>query len=70
MNLRIAAVVPGTRPELAQIESAIVAERGHINLLYQVLFGEQQGPRFGSFVAIYGLENSIALIDCALARSA
>jgi lysyl-tRNA synthetase class 1 len=40
------------------------------NLLYQVLFGEQQGPRFGSFVAIYGLENSIALIDGALARSA
>jgi 4-carboxymuconolactone decarboxylase len=37
VNLRIAAVVPGTRPELAQIESAIVAERGHINLLYQVL---------------------------------
>jgi lysyl-tRNA synthetase, class I len=40
------------------------------NLLYQVLFGEQQGPRFGSFVAIYGLDNSIALIDGALARSA
>lgn len=37
MNPRIAPVVPGTRPELAQIEAAIVAERGHINLLYQVL---------------------------------
>jgi 4-carboxymuconolactone decarboxylase len=37
VNPRIAAVVPGTRPELAQIEATIVAERGHINLLYQVL---------------------------------
>ena len=40
------------------------------NLLYQVLFGEEKGPRFGSFVAIYGLDNTIALIDGALARSA
>jgi len=40
------------------------------NLLYQVLFGEEKGPRFGSFVAIYGLENTVSLIDGALARSA
>ena len=40
------------------------------NLLYQVLFGEEKGPRFGSFVAIYGLDNTVALIDGALARSA
>ena len=40
------------------------------NLLYQVLFGEEKGPRFGSFVAIYGLDNTVALIDGALARAA
>jgi lysyl-tRNA synthetase class 1 len=40
------------------------------NLLYQVLFGEEKGPRFGSFVAIYGLDNTVGLIDGALARSA
>jgi lysyl-tRNA synthetase, class I len=34
--------------------------------LYEVLFGEQKGPRFGSFAAIYGLKNTIALIDKAL----
>jgi lysyl-tRNA synthetase class 1 len=40
------------------------------NLLYQVLLGQEKGPRFGSFVAIYGLQNTIELIDGALARSA
>ncbi len=40
------------------------------NMLYQVLFGQQKGPRFGSFAAVYGIENTIAMIDGALARSA
>jgi len=40
------------------------------NMLYQVLFGQEEGPRFGSFVAVYGVENTIAMIDGALARSA
>lgn len=40
------------------------------NMLYQVLLGQEKGPRFGSFVALYGLENTIAMIDGALARSA
>ncbi len=40
------------------------------NMLYQVLLGQDKGPRFGSFVAIYGIENVTAMIDGALARSA
>jgi len=40
------------------------------NMLYQVLLGQERGPRFGSFVAVYGLANSVAMIDGALARSA
>jgi len=40
------------------------------NTLYQVLFGQEKGPRFGSFAALYGLENTVAMIDGALARSA
>jgi lysyl-tRNA synthetase class 1 len=40
------------------------------NLLYQVLLGQEKGPRFGSFVAIYGLQNAVDMIDGALARSA
>jgi lysyl-tRNA synthetase class 1 len=40
------------------------------NMLYQVLLGQERGPRFGSFVAVYGLNNTVAMIDGALARSA
>ena len=40
------------------------------NMLYQVLLGQEKGPRFGSFVAVYGLKNTIDMIDGALARSA
>ena len=40
------------------------------NMLYQVLLGQEKGPRFGSFVAAYGVANTIAMIDGALARSA
>lgn len=40
------------------------------NMLYQVLLGQDKGPRFGSFVAVYGLANAVAMIDGALARSA
>jgi lysyl-tRNA synthetase class 1 len=40
------------------------------NMLYQVLLGQEKGPRFGSFVAVYGLTNAVAMIDGALARSA
>jgi lysyl-tRNA synthetase class 1 len=40
------------------------------NMLYQVLLGQEKGPRFGSFVAIYGVQNTVDMIDGALARSA
>ena len=38
--------------------------------LYQVLLGQQKGPRFGGFVALYGIPETIALIEEALARPA
>jgi lysyl-tRNA synthetase class 1 len=40
------------------------------NMLYQVLLGQEKGPRFGSFVAAFGVQNTVAMIDGALARSA
>jgi len=40
------------------------------NMLYQVLLGQEKGPRFGSFVAVYGIRNTVDMIDGALARSA
>jgi lysyl-tRNA synthetase class 1 len=38
------------------------------NMLYQVLLGQEKGPRFGSFVAVYGVGNAVAMIDGALKR--
>jgi lysyl-tRNA synthetase class 1 len=35
--------------------------------IYQILLGQERGPRFGSFAALYGLKETIALIDRALA---
>ncbi len=36
-------------------------------MLYQVLIGQERGPRFGSFAALYGVENTRKLIGRALA---
>jgi lysyl-tRNA synthetase, class I len=35
-------------------------------MIYQVLIGQERGPRFGSFVALYGIDNTRALIGKAL----
>ncbi|HWJ88996.1 MAG TPA: lysine--tRNA ligase [Pelagibacterium sp.] len=35
-------------------------------MIYQVLIGQQRGPRFGSFAALYGIANTRALIEKAL----
>ncbi len=34
--------------------------------IYQVLLGQDQGPRFGSFIELYGVNETIALINDAL----
>jgi lysyl-tRNA synthetase, class I len=41
--------------------------RAWFQALYEVLLGQSQAPRFGSFAAIYGLGNTITLIEKALA---
>ncbi len=37
--------------------------------LYQVLLGQSEGPRFGAFAALYGLGETVALIEAALTRA-
>ena len=37
--------------------------RDWFKALYEVLLGASQGPRFGGFIALLGIEESIALID-------
>jgi len=41
--------------------------RDWFRALYEVLLGASQGPRFGGFIALYGIEETIALIDRGLA---
>lgn len=40
-KIRVPLVQPGTRPELAEVEARILAERGHVSLLYQVLLNSE-----------------------------
>jgi lysyl-tRNA synthetase class 1 len=41
--------------------------RAWFSALYEVLLGQSQGPRFGSFTAIFGVQRTVALIERALA---
>ncbi|HYZ61464.1 MAG TPA: lysine--tRNA ligase, partial [Acetobacteraceae bacterium] len=38
--------------------------------LYQVLLGQAEGPRFGGFIALYGIAETIALIEAKVAQPA
>ena len=42
--------------------------RGWFQALYEVLLGQSQGPRFGGFIALYGVEETAKLIEDALGR--
>ena len=54
----------GKRPEF-EFENL----RDWFKALYQTLLGSEQGPRMGSFIALYGIENSRLLIEQALEQS-
>ncbi len=41
--------------------------RDWFTALYEVLLGASQGPRFGGFIALYGVDETMALLDRALA---
>ena len=41
--------------------------RNWFKALYEVLLGASQGPRFGGFIALYGVDETVALMDRALA---
>jgi lysyl-tRNA synthetase class 1 len=68
---RLAALPAGCQDaELIQNEVFAVGKdhefdplRAWFQALYEVLLGQSQGPRFGSFAAIFGLDCTIALID-------
>jgi len=41
--------------------------RNWFSAIYEVLLGQKDGPRFGSFVLLYGIKNTQNLIENALA---
>ena len=41
--------------------------RAFFRALYEILLGREQGPRFGSFIALYGKDKTVALIRRVLA---
>ncbi len=49
---------PDGRPGVAQ---------NFFSAIYQVLLGQEKGPRFGSFIALYGIPETRSLIAKALA---
>ncbi len=74
LDARLAALDPHATGEAIQDEVFEVGKeagfenlRDWFRLLYSVLLGQEQGPRFGSFVALYGIERTRALIAEALA---
>mgnify|MGYP002778795609 CR=1 FL=1 len=42
--------------------------RAWFQALYEVLLGKSEGPRFGGTVAVTGVEETVRLIESALAR--
>jgi lysyl-tRNA synthetase class 1 len=49
-----------------QKDGSVGVAQSWFNMLYQVLLGEEKGPRFGSFVALYGIDNTRKLIGRAV----
>ena len=74
LDSRLAALAAGADAEAIQFEVYEVGKaHGFENLrdwfraLYETLLGTSQGPRMGSFIALYGIDNSRRLIAEALA---
>ena len=55
------------RPSSLVVQDVPEELRDWFRALYEVLLGQSEGPRMGSFIALYGLAETIALIDRALA---
>lgn len=73
LDAKLAAIDPASDADTIQTEIFTVGkDNGYENLrewfqaLYQILLGQEQGPRFGSFVALYGIDATRKLIGEAL----
>ena len=75
LDARLAALPEDADAETIQTEVYEVGKahpfeslRDWFKALYEILLGTSQGPRMGSFIALYGIANSRKLIAEALAR--
>ena len=77
LDAYLASVPPDTSAETLQTEIyeigkreeyAFASLRDWFRALYETLLGSAQGPRMGSFIALYGIANTRRLIAEALAR--
>ncbi|HEY2111042.1 MAG TPA: lysine--tRNA ligase, partial [Dongiaceae bacterium] len=74
LRAELAALPAGASPDEIQDRVYAVGKRHEFPelkawfaALYEVLIGQATGPRMGSFIALYGIPETIALIDKALA---
>jgi len=47
-------------------EDVFPAIKDWFKAIYQVLFGQDQGPRMGSFIELFGRDETLAVLDKAL----
>ena len=40
--------------------------RSWFTAIYEILLGASQGPRFGGFIALYGIDQTVELVEAAL----
>lgn len=53
--------------EVGKRHACFAELRAWFTALYQILLGQDAGPRFGSFIALYGVAETITLLDRAIA---
>lgn len=79
LRAALTALPDDARGDAAAIQSAVyeigkrhayATLRDWFKALYEILLGQPQGPRMGTFIALYGVDETVALIDRALAGEA
>jgi lysyl-tRNA synthetase class 1 len=55
--------------EVGKRHPAVGDLRAWFQCLYETLLGQEQGPRMGSFIALYGIDETVRLIEATLAAA-
>ena len=52
-----------------EYSSEFTSLRDWFKALYEILLGQEQGPRIGSFISLYGVDETIKLIETILSKT-